>query len=258
VNLRRSLVIICCAALLVLLGACGPLGGDDDDDTGPEASNTRQPTATRDVIVSTFTPTPLLDSADKTATQEAQQAVGAATATHRAGLPTPTPANEIDEADILYPPRARLELPDRLADGYLGSYSWQFADEAQTFGVIDAPIIVLEQGPPIEVANGDDLALIYYGATFRTPPEQLEVAIYDFESNSAVPASEQAQGDELAFVIRTDPIQNLRVDPAAPSFTLQGFIPGHYTIWAQGHCGQHPVLNRPIFVTWIFDIEIVE
>ena len=257
-NLRRLLVALCVAAILAApLGACGPFGDDDGANGDPDAF-TIPPTATREVVMSTFTPTAVVSDADKTATVQAGQSAGAGTATARAGLPTPTPAIDIDEEDILYPPRTRLETPGQLVDSYLGTYSWQFSDQTQTYGSIEAPIIVLEQGDPVELSNGDDLALSYYGNEYRRPPQQLEVAVYDFASNSAVPTSGQAQADEPAFAIRTDPVQNLRVDPLDPTFTLQGFAPGHYIIWAQGRWGQHPVLDRPIFVTWVFDIEIVE
>ncbi len=251
---RRLLPALIFAAILILaIGACGPLGGDDDDDDNPAPS---QPTATREVVISTFTATEVVAPADKTATQEAQQADLDASATARANLPTPTSAATI--TDVLYPPQTRLQTPNQLTESYLSTYSWQFNDEVKTYSAIEAPITVLEQGPPVEVNNGDQLAIIYYGSEYRTPPLQLEVAIYDFETNSAIPVSQTGQSDQLAFAIKTEPLQNLRVDQANPTFVIDGFPPGHYIIWAQGRWGQHPVIDRPLFVTWVFDIEIVE
>lgn len=258
-NLRRLLPALVLALILAAsLGACGPFG-DDDDDGNDDNPGPSQPTATREVIMATFTPTEVIPPAGQTATEAAQQTALAATQTARANLPTPTPATEINEEDILYPPRARLQTPGEIVEGYLSTYSWQFSDQAQTYSAIEAPIVVLEQGDPVALKNGDALAILYYGDEYRRPPEQLEVAIYEFEPNSAIPISETGeQADEPAFAIRVDPVQNLRVDPVDPSFTIQGFPPGHYIIWAQGRWGPHPVLERQIFVTWVFDIEITE
>lgn len=258
-NSRRLLPALILAAILVTaFGACSPLG-DDDDSEGDNNPNASSPTATREVVMSTFTPTEVVPPEGQTATVVAGQTAVAATREARSLLPTPTPAVEIAEEDILYPPRTRLQTPDQLTESYLSTYSWQFSDDAQTYSAIEAPITVLEQGEPVETENGDQLSIVYYGQEYRSPPRQLEVAIYDFESNSAIPQTEGGEtADEPAFAIRTDPVQNLRVDPVDPTFTLEGFAPGHYVIWAQGRWGQHPVIDRPLFVTWVYDIEIVE
>ena len=259
---RRRLLpalLISTLALVALIGACSPLGDDDDDDANTENAASGQSTATREVVMATFTPTEVVEPEDQTATAEAEGIAADATRTARAGLPTPTPANpEVDPEELLWPPRARLETPGALVESYLGTYSWQFRDADETFAEIDAPILALNQGDPAQVANGDNLAIRYYGDEYRTPPRQIEVAVYDYESNSATPINPQtgepAEGD--AFAINAEPIQTLRVDPADPSFALQGFEPGRYVIWAQGRWGQHPVLERELFVTWVFDVEI--
>ncbi|MEZ4520874.1 MAG: hypothetical protein R3A46_04370 [Thermomicrobiales bacterium] len=249
---RAALALLLFAMIAAAFGACTPFGDDDDDDETDAAAAT----PTREVVMATFTATEVVPPDQQTATAEAQQTAAAATQAARASLPTPTAAATVE--DLLYPPRTRLETPGELVDSYLGTYSWQYSDDDQTYAAIEAPIVVLERHDPTELQNGDNLSIRYYGDEYRTPPAQLEVAIYDFESNSAVPSSSQATGDEPAFAIKTDPVQNLRVDPADPSFTLQGFPPGHYVIWAQGRWGQHPALDRQLFVTWVFDIEITE
>ena len=255
----RALPVIGAGLLLLALGlgACSPFGDDDDDsdDNGPGIA-----TPTREVVVSTFTPTEVVRPDGLTATSVAEETAAAETATARANLPTPTtPPSEVDPEELLWPPRTRLETPGLLSDSYLGTYSWQFTDTDQTYANIEAPIIPLSQGDPVEVANGDTVTIRYYGDEFRAPPQQIEVAIYDFESNSAIPVGPQGQqGEGLAFAIKTGPLQNLRVDPSEPTFTLTGFAPGHYVIWTQGRWGQHPLLDRQIFVTWVFDIEITE
>lgn len=260
---RRRLLpalLIFTIVLTALVAACSPLGGDDDDDpTNTENAAPRDPTATREIVMSTFTATEVVEPEGQTATAEAQGTAAAATQAARDSLPTPTPANpEVSEEELLWPPRTRLETPDELVEGYLGTYSWQFRDVDETFAEIEAPILLLDQGDPVQLTNGEQLSIRYYGDEYRTPPRQLEVAIYDYESNSATPINPQtgepAEGE--AFAINSEPVQTLRVDPAQPSFTLQGFTPGHYVIWAQGRWGQHPVLDREIFVTWVFDIEI--
>ncbi|CAN5612365.1 hypothetical protein BH23CHL2_BH23CHL2_20430 [soil metagenome] len=259
---RRLLPALLLSALLVagLLGACSPLGDDDDDDANNDTPGTNQPTATtREVVMSTFTPTEVVPPDQKTATAEAEQTAAVATQTARAGLPTPTPEPSADSRDALSPPLARIETPDTLVESYLGSYSWQFSDDAETYADIGAPTIPLNQGDPAQFENGAQISIRYYGDEYRTPPLELEVAVYDFEANSATPLSPQGQAtDDPAFTIRTDPVQNLRVDPDDPAFTLQGFAPGHYVLWVQGRWGQHPALERQLFVTWVFDIEIVE
>lgn len=258
-NLRQILPALLCAALIAAtLAACGPLGDDDDDDAGNDNAAGGAPTATREVVMATFTATEVVPPAGQTATAEAQATAAEATREARGSLPTPTPALTVEEETILYPPRTRLQTPNQLTEGYLSTYSWQFNDEAQTYSAIEAPITVLEQGDPVQVDNGDQLAIVYYGEEYRSPPQQLEVAVYDFETNSAIPTSGQAEADEPAFAIRTDPVQTLRVDPNDPSFAIEGFTPGHYIIWVQGRWGQHPLLDRPIFVTWVYDIEIPE
>ncbi len=254
---RGPVALFLSAAVIFTAGACSPLGDDD----GVEGASMNPPTATldRQIVMSTFTPTEVISDDLKTATSEAKDAADFATATYRAGLPTPTTDTSVNPEDLLWPPRTRLETPSELVEAYVSTYSWQFSDVDQTYAAIEAPITPLNQGDPVQIRNGDQLALRYYGDEFRAPPEQLEVSVYDFESNSAVPIGPQGQqGEGLAFAIKTDPLQTLRVDPADPTFVLDGFPPGHYIIWAQGRWGMHPVLNRQIFVTWVYDIEIVE
>ena len=256
--LRRALpAFFTMFMLIALLGACSVSGGDDDDE-GEAGPGPNQPTSTRVVVMSTFTPTEVVPPAGKTATEEAQLQARIETETAAAGLPTPTPAvTELPEEDLLWPPRTRLEAAGKLTEGYLGSYSWQFSDDIQTFGAIDSQITALNQGDPVEIQNGDTLTIRYYGEEYRSPPLRLDVAIYDFESNSAIPVGPGGeQGEGLAFSVRTAPIQSMQIDPANPTITIGGFSPGHYVIRAQGHWGDHPVIARPLFVTWLYDIEI--
>ena len=256
--LRRALPAFFIMFLLIaLLGACG-LSGDDDDDEGDSGPGPGQPESTRVVVMSTFTPTEVVPPAGKTATEEAQELARIGTATAAAGLPTPTPAvTPLEEEELLWPPRTRLEAAGKLSDSYLGSYSWQFSDDIQTFGAIDSQITALNQGDPVEIQNGDTLTIRYYGDEYRSPPLRLDVAIYDFESNSAIPVGPSGeQGEGPAFSVRTEPLQSMQIDPANPTITIDGFPPGHYVIRAQGNWGQHPVIARPLFVTWLYDIEI--
>lgn len=259
---RRLLpaLLISALAIVALLGACSPFSDDDDNPTATAPPEQSDPTATREVVMATFTPTEVVPPDQLTATAEAAGTSQAATREARDSLPTPTLAHDIDEEDILTPPQSRLETPSQLIDSYTGTFSWQFDDPDQTYADIQAPIVLLNQGDPAQVNNGDQIALRYYGEHYRTPPRQLEVAVYDYESNSATPLNPQTgePAEVPAFAINADPVQTLRVDPADPTFTLEGFPPGHYVIWTQGRWGQHPALDRQLFVTWVFDIEIVE
>ena len=62
---RRLLPALIFVILILSLGACGPFG-DDDDDSG-DNPNPAQPTATRAVVISTFTPTAVVAPADQMA-----------------------------------------------------------------------------------------------------------------------------------------------------------------------------------------------
>lgn len=252
VSTRLYLLWPAAAVLLLLAGACSPFGDDDDDASA-------SPTATRLIIVSTFTPTEVIPPEAQTATAAARETSAPATQTARANLPTPTPANAtVSPEDLLTPPFARLETPDGLVDAYPSSYSWQFDDEAETFARIDAPIVQFE-GDPAPVVNGAEITMSYYGQSYRTPPFELEIEVYNFDENSAVPSSGQQVGDQLAFAIKTDPDQRMIADePANPSFILD-VPPGHYAIRIQGRWGPNPnpmFASFQLFVTWVFDVEV--
>jgi hypothetical protein len=252
VSTRIYLLWAAAAVLLLAIGACSPFGGDDDDDDAA-------PSATREIIMSTFTATEVVPPEDQTATAAARETSAPATQTARANLPTPTPANAtVSPEDLLTPPFARLETPDGLVDAYLSSYAWQFDDEAETFARIDAPIVQFE-GDPAPVVNGAELSMSYYGESYRTPPFELEIEVYNFDENSAIPSSGQQVGSELAFAIKTEPDQRVIADdPATPSFILD-VPPGHYAIRIQGRWGQNPIsmfASFQLFVTWVFDVEV--
>jgi hypothetical protein len=254
VSRRLYLLWSLAAVLLLAIGACSPFGGDGDDDDAPAS-----PTATREIIMMTFTPTEVVPPEQLTSTAIARETAVPATQTARANLPTPTPANPtVAPEELLTPPQARLETPEGLVDSQLSSYAWQFDDEAETFARIDAPIVQFV-GEPAPVASGDELTLQLYGEAYRTPPLELEIEVYNFDENSAIPSSGQQVGDELAFAIKTDPDQRVTAgNPATPSFVID-VPPGHYAIRAQGRWGPNPnpmFASFQLFVTWVFNVEV--
>ena len=249
-NLLRIGGLACC--FVVACVACNPLDSDDNSPTPPAAQ-------TREVIVSTFTATEVVPPEEQTATAGARETSAAMTATEIAINPpaTPTFAMATPE-EILTPPLARLVRSDgQSIEATLSSYSWQFSDEIQTFFVAEAPITQFEHDP-VSVANGAQFTIELFGEEYRQPPLELLGALYDFESNSAFPVGPDGQpGSELGFAIRTAPAQNLDLEPANPAFAID-VPPGRYALWIQGRWGEHPDprLDEPIFVTWVFNLDI--
>jgi hypothetical protein len=240
-------------AILSVAAACGPFGDDDDDPP-------RQPTATREIIVATFTPTEVVPPDVQTATAEAQATGAAMTATELARNPPPTPtfANPtVPEGELLTPPLATITSPTGEIPSMHGSHGWVFSDALETVSAFQVPFIDLNEHEPVTVANGAELVISLSGTEYRTPPLTMDVGVYNFDENSGIPISQTGEvGSELWFVVKTDPDQQLDLDPGDPRFTID-VPPGHYAIRVQGHWPDHPsVTSTPIFVTWAFNVEV--
>jgi hypothetical protein len=151
-------------ALVPLVAACGPFG---DNDGNPP----RQPTATREIVVATFTPTEVVPPDIQPATSEARETAAALTATEIAVNPPPTPtfANPTVPEDLLLtPPNATLASPAGEIAAVTGSYAWSYSDHPTSVVEIQAPMLDLLHAP-VTIANGSELTLSLFGRVSTAP-----------------------------------------------------------------------------------------
>lgn len=253
---------------LLLIAACSVPFIDDDDEDASGATPTE-----REVRIATFTPTsseptPTPDivetaAAEQTAfleTAEAQEEAAGPSPTPDPDAPEPTPTIELE--DPISPPMTRMLLNGETLEPALSSYTWQFSDQALTLARILAPIVDMTDEQFI-VSRGTELGIEFYGAEYRRPPDSLEVRVFDFEENSATPISAitgASPDEELAFAIKTEPDQFVKLDPQGDRIFEIDVPPGHYAVQVRGDWGPHPrpelADQFPIYVTWVFNVVV--
>lgn len=168
--------------------------------------------------------------------------------------PTPAVAT-VPEDQLLTPPMATITSPSGMIPATLGSYGWVFNDTPGSVVALTAPITMFEH-EPTTIMNGAELEIGLSGEELRTPPVEMEAAVYNFDENSGFPTSPQGgSANELGFAVKTDPDQQLEIDPSSPSFTID-VPPGHYAIRVQGNWPPQPGARTPIYVTWVFNVEV--
>lgn len=273
-------------ALTALLAVSCQVPGISDDDEestpGPETTPVSEGTpasdATSEVRMSTFTPT--VEGATpegavtQEAEQEAEQTAAAVTATHEAENPQPagtpdpnaTPVNPMPSLDAtgtpantLAPPMAQLAAGSDRIESTFGSYSWQFADEMESFVKIQAPIMEITD-VALTAPAGSQATLEFSGEQYTEPPQEITVEGYLYDETTAIPQTIQGQtADELAFVPEPDdePVLETTADPQDPSFQLPE-EPEHYIFRVEASWGDHPELpEERLYVTYVFNV-IVE
>ena len=92
----------------------------------------------------------------------------------------------------------------------------------------------------VPFGDDDELSISLSGRELLTPPLTMEGGVYNFDENSGIPTSRTGEaGNDLWFVVKTEPDQDLDLDPVNARFTID-VPPGHYVIQVLGRWPDHP------------------
>jgi hypothetical protein len=212
------------AAMLVIAVSCG--GGDNDSNSSGDGEE-------RTYTIQTFTPTVPGTTPDTLVTRDARQTAAANTATAVAENPpqptaTVTPGGP-DPEDAFRPPFTQLSDGANQMEGVAGSYALP-DEESQTYPVIQAPFYdVGENGLTVPAAGQLEFSFTEEVA----PPSEVQVAIYDWAENNAIPQSTDGNvGSYPVFAKRVAPVIDETFPNANPSFAMPD-EPGRYVVMVE-------------------------